>query len=350
MSQGEIGIQPDGCAARSQGALIPVLYIGGDGRSGSTILSAILGNHEGYLPVGELPDVWQALQTNELCGCGAPFSDCDFWSAVGVAAFGGWHGVDAEDAISDDALYTRHRRIPQLLWWSRHRHSDAGFEAYCERIARLYRAIKEVSGCAVIVDSTKTPPFAMLLRNVPGIDLRVVHLVRDSRGVAFSWNKKEILNPQYAQHPTLKDRPMATISPWKSALTWDLKNVLFHFFTSREQRLFVRYEALASDPTGELNRIFTFAESHSAAAVTVAEPPSTLQLMAFHTLGGNPVRFTRGNIQLRADTRWRTEMRWPQKLLVDVLTFPLLLAYGYVDVPKRLRRGRSDSSSLSSGR
>ena len=35
-----------------------VLYIGGDGRSGSTLLAAILGNHEGFFPVGEIRTVW----------------------------------------------------------------------------------------------------------------------------------------------------------------------------------------------------------------------------------------------------------------------------------------------------
>ena len=220
-------------AAQLSEAPITVLFIGGEGRSGSTILSAILGNHEGYFPVGELPDVWQALRTNELCGCGKPFASCPFWCAVGDEAFGGWETVDVQEVLYEQARYTRHRRIPQLLLGSRDHSYDGNFRAYCQRLGQLYRAIREVSGCQVIVDSTKSPPFAMLLRNVPGIELRVAHLVRDSRGVAFSWTKRDIKNVQYRGHPTLKDRSMATMSPWKSALWWDFKNLLFEFVYSR---------------------------------------------------------------------------------------------------------------------
>src|SRR3712207_8630396 len=46
-----------------------------------------------------------------------------------------------------------------------------------------------VSGKPVIVDSSKSPARALALGMVPGIDLYVVHLVRDGRGVATSLRK-----------------------------------------------------------------------------------------------------------------------------------------------------------------
>ncbi len=48
-----------------------VLYVGGWGRSGSTLLSHLLGRLPGMVSVGELRYVWQAgVEANELCGCG----------------------------------------------------------------------------------------------------------------------------------------------------------------------------------------------------------------------------------------------------------------------------------------
>ena len=65
---------------------VVVLYIGGDGRSGSTMLAALLGNHEGFFPIGEFRKVWRALTNDELCGCGESFSRCEFWRRVGERA------------------------------------------------------------------------------------------------------------------------------------------------------------------------------------------------------------------------------------------------------------------------
>ena len=59
-------------------------------------------------------------------------------------------------------------------------------------LERLYRAIAVVGDTRVIVDSSKAPSTAFVLRAMPVLDLRLVHLIRDSRGVAYSWNKKVV--------------------------------------------------------------------------------------------------------------------------------------------------------------
>src|SRR4051812_48764894 len=74
-----------------------VLYVGGSGRSGTTLLDRMLGQVPGVWSTGELARVWDnGLRDNELCGCGEPFWECAFWREVGDAAFGGWHQVDVE--------------------------------------------------------------------------------------------------------------------------------------------------------------------------------------------------------------------------------------------------------------
>ncbi len=42
---------------------------------------------------------------------------------------------------------------------------------------------------AVIIDNSKQPEIALLARRTPGVDLSVLHLVRRSHGVAYSWTK-----------------------------------------------------------------------------------------------------------------------------------------------------------------
>src|SRR4051794_15439538 len=74
---------------------IKVLYIGGYGRSGSTLLVQLLGQIEGFHSVGEMWNIWQQCFTeNQLCGCGKPFHECPFWSAVVEEAFGGFERLE----------------------------------------------------------------------------------------------------------------------------------------------------------------------------------------------------------------------------------------------------------------
>ena len=312
---------------------VPVLYIGGCGRSGSTLLSSLIGLHAEFFPVGEL-DVWQALRTDELCGCGEAFSQCTFWGAVGRAAFGGWEQVDLNRMLKMYDDFARHRRMPRLVA-SNGSAKIPGFDEYTDVLACLYSAIKAVSGSSVIVDSSKSPAYALVLRRVPALDLRFVHLVRDSRGVAYSWSKQGVVNPQYAHHPTLSHQFMRQESPWKTALEWDVKNLLFKVFMPSKRRLLVKYESVIADPVGELDRILNF--------VGVSTQPAALNahefdLLPFHTLGGNPVRFQRGRISLKEDLEWKRGMPRFQRNLVSLLTFPLLLAYGYVPIPRPLSR------------
>jgi hypothetical protein len=48
-----------------------------------------------------------------------------------------------------------------------------------------------------------------------------------------------------------------------------------------------------------------------------------------HTVAGNPVRLTQGEIRIRPDLEWRTGLRPSARRTVTALTWPLLLRYGF---------------------
>src|SRR6185503_9310507 len=83
----------------------------------------------------------------------------------------------------------------------------------------LYAAIRVVSGAATVVDSSKLPSHAMILRRVRVVDLSLVHLVRDSRGVAYSW-QKHVRNRVTAGEP----KYMEKYNPISASLRYDLYN------------------------------------------------------------------------------------------------------------------------------
>ena len=192
-----------------------VLYVGGWGRSGSTLLSHMLAHVDGHVSVGELRYVWQAGVAGELCGCGRPFAECDFWQAVGARAFGGWDAVDVDEVLALEAAVLRHRNVPLLAFPRLYPAHAERLRRYSELTERLYSAILEVAGARVVVDSTKNPPYAYFLRRVSGVDLRVVHLVRDSRGVVFSWMKK-IVRPEIIGG----DAHFEEFSPLRAGVRW----------------------------------------------------------------------------------------------------------------------------------
>jgi len=207
---------------------------------------------------------------------------------------------------------------------------------YCRVLARLYAAIREVSGCSVIVDSTKDPPYAFLLRLVPDLDLRFVHLLRDSRGVAYSWLKKGIRVPEHVDDSTFAFMPSP--SPWRSALKWVVTNMAFSSVARSSRLQVVKYEDLMSEPAQQLERVLRLASEGRVSPSAAPETGRDFEYLPFHTVGGNPVRFKRGSISLHADYEWKTKMRRSHKLVVSAITLPLLLAYGYVGVSARRRR------------
>lgn len=59
-----------------------LLFIIGEGHSGSTILDTILSSHSQIFGVGEVYALARTVKTGELCCCGEPVESCEFWSKI----------------------------------------------------------------------------------------------------------------------------------------------------------------------------------------------------------------------------------------------------------------------------
>jgi hypothetical protein len=312
---------------------VTVLYVGATGRSGSTLLERILGQSSQCCAVGELAFLWErGLAANERCGCGERFRACPFWTRVGKEAYGGWDRLDVEAVRALQHRVDRHRYLaalaaPQLAPGHRRR-----LRRYAELLAPLYRAIATVSERPVVIDSSKDASHALLLRRVPGIDLRLVHLVRRSHGVAYSLTKT-VRKPEVTGAEAFMHRQ----SPAATALLWTTENLLLdclRLLGVPSRRL--RYEALVARPresAGELLRLAGPAPDDGAGPGHRAElgfiHDDGVDLGVDHTVAGNPMRFRQGQVRLRADEQWRGAMPRGQRLAVTALTWPLLLRYGY---------------------
>jgi hypothetical protein len=204
---------------------LKVLFIAGCGRSGSTLLMNILEQINGILAIGELHWIWnRSFIQNKLCGCGNPFSECTFWKAVVEKAFGGMDGIDAHEMLRMRRRL-RFRYLP-FLWAPRIRQNhQTQLREYVENVEKVYRAIQTITGCSVIVDSSKLPTSGYVLNLIPNLDIYVVHLVRDPRAVAYSWTRKKPFesdssDPEYMLQP----------HPTFSAVEWTTRNVFTEMY------------------------------------------------------------------------------------------------------------------------
>jgi hypothetical protein len=296
-----------------------VLYLGGLGRSGTTLVERLLGELPSVCALGEIVHLWQRdILDDERCGCGARFSACTFWKRVGERAFGGWSTVDVArvHALRDAVERTRH--IPRLA-----KPSPEVLE-YASFYTRVYRAAAEVSGAAVVVDSSKHSALAHVLRWAGDIDLRVVHVVRDARGVAYSWTKT-VSRPE-----TDGIDEMTRYSPSRSALLWNAHNAAFGLLARRGVPVHrVRYEQFLADPRAALTDLAAYAGVPVAGADLKFVGDGHADLGVGHSAAGNPMRFTVGRLALRRDDAWTVALPPRQRRLVGAVCAPMLRAYGY---------------------
>ena len=306
-----------------------VVYVGGLGRSGSTLLERMLGGLPGFCPAGELVHVWErGVLVGERCGCGTPFLDCPFWRKVGDVAFGGWDEVDVARLRQLRRQVERNRFIPLLaspVLPPAFRHA---LDEYLSYYQRLYAGLHEVSACPVVIDSSKLVSLAFCLRWSKSVDLRVVQAVRDSRAVAHSWARR------VSRPDSLTRSLMVTHSPASAAARWDLQNGAIQLLAALgTPTLRVRYEDLLDMPAMTLQKIADFAGTGTGGepGVVGGEPGAHwVDLTAAHTASGNPMRFQTGRIPLRRDDEWRSAMPAARRRVVTALTFPLLAHYGYL--------------------
>lgn len=302
-----------------------VILLGGLGRSGTTLVERILGELPGAAALGEIVHLWRRdVRDNERCACNQHFHDCPFWREVGALAFGGWDKVDVPRIEALQEAVERTRFIPKLGRATLPTALRADVLEYAGYYAKVYRAAATVAGASVVIDSSKHSSLAFCLRWAPDIDLRVVHVVRDARAVAYSWTK------QVARPETDGAEEMTRYSPTRSALLWDVHNAAFGMLRRRGVPVrTVRYEDFLADPVGSTRDIAAFAELPLPDGALDYLGTDHADLGTVHSAAGNPMRFKTGRIALARDDEWRTRLPSGQRRLVSAVTAPMRRGYGY---------------------
>ncbi len=310
-----------------------ILFIGGLGRSGSTLIEKLLNEMQDAFAIGESVHLWErGVRDNELCGCGEAFQDCPFWTAVGTQAFGRWSEIDLEAAIKMRWSVDRSRQLPQIVKSHRRGFPSSTQSDYLELIGAVLRAAGRVAydrtGATVLVDSSKHLSAAALYALDPRLDVRVLHLLRDPRGVAYSWTKA-VTRPEAGNEADMADMP--TYNPARTAARWVTDNLGFDRLEALGiPVLTLRYEDFLSSPIERLAEIASFAGIADTVLPADIFDGMTINVeAAMHSAAGNPIRFGATSITLRVDDAWRTKLSARQRRVVAGITAPARRHFGY---------------------
>jgi hypothetical protein len=280
-------------------ARVRTVFVIGSGKCGSTLLDLLLDGHSQMFGVGEI----NGVRADSICTCGKRAQECRIWQDAFPE--GGWGKRWEVFRTKLDFLLDRG---PFRLVATREPLDEASFVA---ATLHAYRSVLAASGKSILVDSTGLPDRADLLMRSGELDPSFIFLVRDGRGVTWSYYRKY-------------KRLFPFLFLWASM---NLKN---EWFLRRARRygpvLFLRYEDLVREPERELRRVC------DALGIPYEERMLALRENEHHQVEGNRMRF--GKDPIRVDEAWRRDMPLSLRVAFDML-------FGWLNLYYRLRGAHS---------
>lgn len=315
-----------------------VLSIVGPGRSGTTILGNILGEVQGITNAGELRWLWQrGLGERRPCGCGLPPAECPRWSAVLSEIWRRWGAAaDDEKAAAVDAVLQAQReflsRRNRLRAITAASGRDTGWTALRRLRAAtvdLCESLGEVSGASLVVDTSKLPHVAALLAGAEDVDHYVLHVMRDPRAVAFSWQRRKALPVSNGTTTMATSSPLNSVGAWSEGC---LGAELLRRYVPEDRWMFLRYEDFVAKPEDSVDKVLQFVGNPDPGPFVSHD---TVQLGTNHTLAGNPNRFRTGAVRIAEDDEWKSRLTRRDRMVVTAAALPMLVRYGYPVRPGR---------------
>ncbi len=298
-----------------------VLYMVGPGRSGSTVIGEILGQSQHVANGGELLLWWMARQSSPArrCGCGERLDTCEFWTKVSQVH----PALSSPDPAVVAGLY-RFRRFSTWpgLWW-KSRNGQVAAPQVTELMVQLYDAIALVSGSSVIVDSSKSPGYRLLLFG-SNLQVQTLQLQRDPRSVVNSWRHEK-------RDPTSPGDSLFAIHPLRSTVEWIAQTLATRWFIAPRLRphgfTVETYEDFVQHPRRHTESLLAFAGLDERESLF--HDDTHIHLEPTHNLAGNPGRRGATERQISLHERWPDELPTSLYLFVTVACAPWLSRYRY---------------------
>jgi hypothetical protein len=294
----------------------------------------LLNAHPQVCSAGELKATNLGDVERYRCSCGTLIKACPFWTAVSQKMACRGVVFDITKARTDlqygQSGYTRrllgplHRgplleRIRDAVLWLSPTWRTRLPEIQ-QRNLILIEALCEILGTEIIVDSSKIALRLKYLLATPGLEVKVIRLIRDGRAVALT----------YMEDPSLKAggggsrHPFRGLSIREAAYRWcrsieEAENILKVLAPS--QWIGIRYEDLCTETEAVLSRMFGFL------GVDSREATRDFRSVEHHVVG-NGMRLNRTS-EVRLDERWKSVLTADDLRQFDAVAGKMNRRYGY---------------------
>jgi len=279
---------------------IPIIMLVGEGHSGSTLLDLIMDSHSQVVGVGELSHYSKHFNSGELCSCGKQIKDCEFWQKV-------FEGIDTSklpliyrkklDFFLNKNEYFYYRDFEKKL----------DTEKYVHMIELVYKNILQVSGKKIVFDSSKNYDRAeALIKFNQNLDIILLHLVRDGRGVAYSNIKLGRNGYEFMKK-------------------WMISNLKIELVKKRNKNIrniFISYEDFVKNPERVLKYILNQFD------LSFENKMLNFGNVIHHQPGGNfNLRIKAKTDEIKLDQKWKEKMSMKDKIIFNILFGWLNLFY-----------------------
>lgn len=283
--------------------VVPYVCMPGSPYTGSTLLGLLLNSHPDCVSIGAATGLTRRVDVETYrCSCGALFRECKFWTEVAERTARLGHPV----TVFESGFWNTHLMVSRRRWLNgllvRSLGSDAITDVRDRMLMRrgpinralvearrsswaLAKTILDMTGKRVFVDTARDHQRPKYLAPEAGLDVKVIHLIRDPRG-----NVASIMSHTGA------DVELAA-RQWKH---YNVQADRVRRYLADDAWLRVHYEDLASEPQATLDRIARFI------GVEPAPLPTTLGQVENHVIG-NSMRL-RGVDEIRPDEKWRDRL------------------------------------------
>ena len=216
-----------------------ILYIAGEGRSGTTLLDIILGNQESAFSTGELVFFGEkGILNREYCSCGETVPDCAFWEKV-ITKWDYARTLSLKEYIQIRKQLVSKKKVFQIK--KQLENPERRVRAFLDDTDKLYSIIFEITGSKTIIDSSKSPGIIPILEKL-SYTVTVIHITRRFGDVLNSYKD--------SRKKDLKAGIEHDIKPSKTAYilySWVTKNFMTAMHSRGMRYKKIRYENLIDD-------------------------------------------------------------------------------------------------------